>query len=948
MKIDLSCPVELYTYQLPTEKAAECAFMLNNLSDKVVSSVQVAMVCYGTGQSLLYRQVERVQGLTVAPGGRFSIVIMPTRWEGVMSVDLMIEKVWFDDAVIWRRGTNPLTDYEPNTLKPSRMLDTLRFVAGPDAVGYPSEQQGVWVCVCGRANPRSSMLCSRCERQKAAVFASYSKENIDQLIAVHEQRLNDQARRAREDASRLAEERQRKIDEKKRRVRQGWQAALAGACVLLLAAVILAMLPRIRYTAAKEALSQGRYADARAAFAQMGDYLDVPTLQNECDYGEALSRLGTDDVTLLTQSVKALEALGDYQDSPAQLETARFELADALLDADQPDEALAISQSLGDMAGVQEQITRANYLIALRTLDTMDYAAALDQFVALGDYQDSEEQAKECRYQLALSAVDLGEPEEAVAQLEQVGQYKDARTLMQSIAYQLGQQYEQQGHYEAASTYYRKASPYEDSIKKAQQCIYQSATAYMQQRQYDLAANAFNSIAGYEDATALGAQCTYAQASALESAGDYASATALYESIPGEKDASQRATECRYQQAVSELGSEQYESAEMSFIALGDYQDSIALLKRTRYCIGIELIAKGQYEQARNQLSLLGDYEDCARQIRECNYQIGITSLEGGDYQAAVDAFTAIRDDARVTDSLNMALYRLAKQYIDASDATSALPLIGRLPDGENKTELGDSVIATANALSEKGDLDSAYALYEGLGDYGSAHDKMLQCAYLRAEAAREKGDCLLAASLFSPLEGYQDAAEQRDLCYDAVYSAPAAIARKAYEDKDYVTAVEALRALTLSDLPSQYQDLAQVFNDAAYRQAERLYDQDKPYEALPYYRLIPDYEDVSARKLTRRCYLILGSWQTDDGQTAEFREDATCTLQGKTLYYQVDNNTLRTGDTPEALKGTHRLTALSQDQLTLRDNENNVTLQFTRVSEPAAAPDKAVSSDAQ
>ena len=137
MKIDLTCPVELWQYTTPTPEHPECGFALNNLCDKVVVSVQTTLVCFGEQNKPLFRQVERIQGLNAAPGERFSIALLPSQWEGVQNIDLVIEKVWFDDTTIWRRGSAPLTDYDDNTLPPGRKLDQLRFVAGPDALGYP-------------------------------------------------------------------------------------------------------------------------------------------------------------------------------------------------------------------------------------------------------------------------------------------------------------------------------------------------------------------------------------------------------------------------------------------------------------------------------------------------------------------------------------------------------------------------------------------------------------------------------------------------------------------------------------------------------------------------------------------------------------------------------------------------------------------------------------------
>ena len=82
MRIDLTCPVELWQYAMPTETAAECTFVMNNLSDKVVISVMVTLNCYNKQDQLLLRQSERVQGLKAGVGERFSIVILPSRWEG--------------------------------------------------------------------------------------------------------------------------------------------------------------------------------------------------------------------------------------------------------------------------------------------------------------------------------------------------------------------------------------------------------------------------------------------------------------------------------------------------------------------------------------------------------------------------------------------------------------------------------------------------------------------------------------------------------------------------------------------------------------------------------------------------------------------------------------------------------------------------------------------------
>lgn len=68
MKIDLTCPVELWQYAMPAEDASECTFVMNNLSDKVVTSIQVTLACFDREDMLLFRQTERIQGLKAAWG----------------------------------------------------------------------------------------------------------------------------------------------------------------------------------------------------------------------------------------------------------------------------------------------------------------------------------------------------------------------------------------------------------------------------------------------------------------------------------------------------------------------------------------------------------------------------------------------------------------------------------------------------------------------------------------------------------------------------------------------------------------------------------------------------------------------------------------------------------------------------------------------------------------
>ena len=105
-------------------------------------------------------------------------------------------------------------------------------MAGSNAVGYPENQDGVWVCVCGRPNPPYLHTCVRCQRSREQVFARYNKEAIEKIAAQRDQQLALKAKAAREDASRLQLEREQEYDKKKKKQRRAIKiTAIAAAGV---------------------------------------------------------------------------------------------------------------------------------------------------------------------------------------------------------------------------------------------------------------------------------------------------------------------------------------------------------------------------------------------------------------------------------------------------------------------------------------------------------------------------------------------------------------------------------------------------------------------------------------------------------------------------------------------------------------------------------------------
>ena len=167
MKIDLSCPAELWRLDLPTEADRACALKMYNLSGKVINSVEVTLLLLDAKGEERARLNYRAHGLCGEPGKTFRMSVPLGREDALPdSCEVIFEKIWFDMGDIWRRDKAPMTTYVSNALLPSRELERLRHVAGDGAVGYPSAQKNVWVCVCGRANALDSDRCCRCERRR--------------------------------------------------------------------------------------------------------------------------------------------------------------------------------------------------------------------------------------------------------------------------------------------------------------------------------------------------------------------------------------------------------------------------------------------------------------------------------------------------------------------------------------------------------------------------------------------------------------------------------------------------------------------------------------------------------------------------------------------------------------------------------------------------------------
>ena len=216
MKIDLNSPVEVWRIDAPNTGFPSCELTLFNLSGQQVVSVEVTLTLLDPDGQEITRITHRAHGLTGAPMRTFSMTVPVEEPANVGGCEAIIEKVWYDNSSIWRRGKEPLTEYTPNNLHRSTALSELREVAGNMAAGYPEMQGDLWLCVCGRPNPVSVATCARCGRDKRDVFTHFSKEAVDAVIAAHEKATDDQNRVAVEETSKLQAQREQEVNKRRR------------------------------------------------------------------------------------------------------------------------------------------------------------------------------------------------------------------------------------------------------------------------------------------------------------------------------------------------------------------------------------------------------------------------------------------------------------------------------------------------------------------------------------------------------------------------------------------------------------------------------------------------------------------------------------------------------------------------------------------------------------
>ncbi len=943
MRIDLTCPVEAWKVTLPTEENPQCDVRLFNLSSLQVVSVEVTLLLSSRDGEETAKITHRGRGLNGAPGKPFHMQvpveghIVPEQYE------ITVDKVWYDNASVWRREKENMISYEPNNLRRSAQLTTLRSIAGEMASGYPVQQEGLWVCVCGRPNLDDTLVCARCHREKAEVFARFSQEAIDQVVAAREAELTVHGRETlRQTSRKFADEK----DFVRRKGRYAWVVKLLAALAVVAVVVFLGvefLLPHVRYEMAMKAYEAGEYDSAATDFAELGDYKDAETWAKHARLYEEHRLLGSVD-TLAEEDWRAhtetLNALGDYETiigvdvvNPEKLrQEADWKYAEHLFQEGLYADAERLYQKLGEAYEAPARLTEIAYIRACAMLEAEQWDAAREAFAALGDYKDSAELHLDTWYTPAVQAAENGNEDEALALFAMTPGHRDADTQARKIHYDRAVILRDAGKLNEAAEEFYLARGYEDAEEQANECFYVPADVAYETMDYEKAAELFAKISGYRDAdekwrdatiqaaraaiqqidykkarelltllpqedeevVSLVKDCTYYPAVNAYVRGDYEEAIGLFAQVPGHRDADEQAMKCRYDWAGALFEAGQYAQAETIYTALGDYSDAASRLLAIRYAQAGEALAAANEAGVDKAIALyteLGEYSDSADKVKIATFRKAELLLEKGDHAAARDLFAVLGDFPGAAEKLIDCDYAAAKALAEAGkteEALAAFEALGEYADSQEKVEL--LRYEAALALAHTDPAAAAEAL-ENMGSYGDAAIQALALRYQLAESMIET-DRAGAVEAFRALADYADAADRADqLCYEDA---------QALLEEDRAAGIAALE--TLGD----YADAADLAAEMRYEDAVALADAGDWEAAAAAFDLIADYEDSADRANQLRydaamAFADQGRWEQAEAAFAAMSGEVDADEQVNMLRYAAAENLLKAGKTETA-----------------------------------------------
>ena len=917
MKSDLTCPVEITKVTVSREqedtKESEqivCLIEFFNLSQKEVDSLQMNIICFdGEGTRLGGRLVR-----AAAPAGareHFSGRFMPEHVDGAVRVNAAVEKVWFKDGMLWRREDRNVREYTPNALPEGRELDRLRAVAGADAAGYAREDDIVWMCVCGRANPTSDDTCIRCERRREQVMKDYSFAAVDATAGKKERDLEQKTRDTLRRSSETTVKEQTAMLKKAKRRRRRMTAVIA--LLALFAALLAGARWGVPYGAtwwAEREMAGGRLSDAKQAFLFVEQYwpgmTDAAARADDAEKGIIEGLIAAGGAAQLDEAIQRAGKLGSASALYELAVLTRAQLAIETADTAKAEELLA---SLPESETAAKMLRELVYDIAEAALERVDYRAAIERFESLGDYSDAQERKEESIYDYGRQLMREKRYAEACDQFMLVSGRSDAISLIRECRYAMALDKQENGDYIDAAKTFESLGVYEEAESRAKLCRYTAGMNALEAGSLEVAAEQLKAAEDYEDAKDRFADAAFTLGCAALEENDYLTAISWLEQLPREGDALNALNRAAYAYAKQLEESGSLEAAALEFASLGSYQDAQERAKAIEYGLALEEM-EASPETALPRFEGLGDYQDAQKRAQECRYVIALGSYEEGHYEDALARFEALGNYEGAKDQARRSRYALA----------------------------GDKM---AEAL-----YDEAAALYEACGAYLDAEEMTLRARYEKAAALSDAGEHEAAAAAFAVLGSYEDAKLRVTSSEDAWLQKDFNSARMDMELGNYAGVIETLADLWQCNVPERYASMEDMYIDACLERAKILQETGRPLDALPLLESIESVSKTAAKRLDAYVFRIIGRWKDSRGVEYVFRRDGTCSIAGQEAYFGGSGYDITIGDAPYPEKTGFGVVSLKSKTLTLKNNETKKNIRLNYIGEPTPPVSEAESAD--
>ncbi len=914
MKSDLTCPVEIISVQVKAQEGESsgqivCLIDFFNLSAKVIDSLQMNIICFDAQGERLGGRL--VRAAVMAEGrANFSGSFAPEHVDGAVRVEASVEKVWFQDGVLWRREERNVREYTPNALAQGRELDRLRTVAGPDAAGYAREDDIVWMCVCGRANRTSDDKCLRCERERAQVLRDYSFAAIDSTVGKKERerqkQTQDNLRRSSEETMRSMKAQQKAHNKRKRRL----TTAIWLLCAL---AVVLAGLrwgvPYAACLYAQDRLDRGLAADAREVFLFVDGiwtgYMGAGDKAVEAEIMIIEGLIAADRDETFVEAARRAQAL-DSEAGDALYEQAILGRAALAHKNGDVESAESLYRSLEGSETAKARLLALIYEIADASAAQVSYPTAIERFASLGDYEDAAARLQDCIYLYGRQLMREGQYALACEQFLQVLSVPDAMSLLRSCRYALATEQMDAGEYTEAAALFESLGVYEEAETRAKKSRYLAGMALMGEGDLSGAAAQLKKAEDYEDAPARFADAAFTLGSAALEEKDYPEAIRWLEQLERDGDAEAALNQAIYAYALGLEEAGDRQGALLEYARLGDYEDARARANALEYAIALDEM-KTSPEAALSRFEGLGDYQDAEKMAQECRYLMATAASTAGDHEQALQRFTA-----------------LGKYRDSASRALS-------------------SRYAFAGQLFAEKEFGAAAEQYAACGAYLDAEDRTMRARYEAAAALETAGEHQAAAAAFAALGSFEDAKLRTNRNETAWLGKTYSSARMDLELGDYDSVITALEPYVDAELPSRYSSIPKMYETACLSGAQELIDEKRPLDALPLLERIADNKTAD-KLLDLYVYRIIGRWKDAQGVEYMFRRDGSCVIIGEEGYFGGAGYTISVGSEPYPTEEAYDVVSLRGKNLTLKDRETGRNIRLTYVGEPTekseAAPD--------